>query len=138
MCVHCCVCALGCRTQIQSMSYTSLHFHFTKTGPKTTISKATYVFCCTKSCINVSQLVPEICPDLEQSAVPEGLSWQREELLHSSCLLPHHQLLGRGSQIQSGDNVGVVAQLGTDGLTVQLLHTVHNQLPLSFCFGFLH
>lgn len=75
---------------------------------------------------------------LEQSAVPEGLSWQRKELFHTSCFLPHHQLLGGGSQIQGGDNVRVVTQLCSNCLTVQLLHAVHDQLPLPFRFGLLY
>ena len=75
---------------------------------------------------------------LEQPGVPERLSREREELLHSSRLLPHHQLLGGRCQVQGGDDVGVIRQLCADGLTVQLLHAVHNQLPLTLRLGLLH
>lgn len=76
--------------------------------------------------------------DLQEPGIPEGLGRQREELLHSSSLLPHHELLGWRCEIQSGDDVRVVRQLGPDGLTVQLLHTVHNQLPLTFGLRLFH
>ena len=75
---------------------------------------------------------------LEQPGVPQGLSGQREKLLHPSGLLPHHELLGGRGEVQSGDDVRVVRQLGPDGLTVQLLHTVHNQLPLTLRLGLFH
>lgn len=75
---------------------------------------------------------------LEQPGIPEGLSRQREKLLHSSGLLPHHELLSGRGKVQGGDNVRVVRQLGPDGLTVQLLHTVHNQLPLTLCLCLFH
>lgn len=75
---------------------------------------------------------------LEQPGVPEGLSRQREKLLHSSGLLPHHELLSRRGEVQGGDNVRVVRQLGPDGLTVQLLHTVHDQFPLTLRLGLFH
>lgn len=75
---------------------------------------------------------------LQQPRVPERLSGEREKLLNASCLLPHHQLLGRRCQVQCGDNVRVIRQLSADGFTIQLLHTVHNQLPFAFCLGFLY
>lgn len=75
---------------------------------------------------------------LEQTSIPEGLSRQREELLHSSSLLPHHKLLSGRGEVQGGDNIRVVRQLGPDGLAVQLFHTVHNQLPFTLCLGLFH
>lgn len=75
---------------------------------------------------------------LEQPCIPQRLSRQREKLLHASSLLPHHELLSGRGEVQGGDNVRVVGQLGPDGLTVQLFHTVHNQLPLTLCLGLFH
>lgn len=75
---------------------------------------------------------------LQEPAVPQGLSGQREKLLHAAGLLPHHQLLGRRRQVQRGYDVGVIGQLGADCFAVQLLHTVHDQLPLALRLGLLH
>lgn len=75
---------------------------------------------------------------LQQPGVPQGLSGQREKFLHAAGLLPHHQLLGRRRQVQRGHDVGVIGQLRTDCFAVQLLHAVHNQLPLALRLGLLH
>lgn len=82
-------------------------------------------------------IIISIC-DLEQPGIPQGLGRQREKLLHSSSLLPHHKLLSGRGEVQGGDNVRVVRQLGPDGLTVQLLHAVYNKLPLTLRLGLLH
>lgn len=81
--------------------------------------------------------ISSIC-HLEQPRVPERLSRKREELLNSSSLLPHHELLSGRGEVQGGDDVRVVRQLGSDGLAVQLLHAVHDQLPLTLRLGLFH
>lgn len=88
----------------------------------------------TNTCINTVSSIYH----LEQPCIPERLSRKREEFLNSSCLLPHHELLSGRGEVQGGDNVRVVRQLGPDGLTVQLLHAVHNQLPLTLRLGLFH
>lgn len=75
---------------------------------------------------------------LQEPGVPQGLSGQREKLLHAAGLLPHHQLLGRRRQVQRGYDVGVIRQLCADCFAVQLLHAVHDQLPLALGLGLLH
>lgn len=85
------------------------------------------------------QAAPAACSThLQEPGVPQGLSGKREKLLHAAGLLPHHQLLGWRRQVQCGDNVGVIGELCADCFAVQLLHAVHDQLPLALRLGLLH
>lgn len=96
------------------------------------------VECCSSGSCFYKMRAYDIMQYLEQPGIPQRLSRQREKLLYSSRLFPHHELLGGRCEVKGGDDVRVVGQLGPDGLAVQLLHTVHNQLPLTLCFCLFH
>lgn len=57
-----------------------------------------------------------------------------QEFIHTSPLLPHHRFLGRGSEVQRGQEVSGVGELLVNGLAAQLLLYIHQQLPLSLFF----
>lgn len=57
-----------------------------------------------------------------------------QEFIHSSPLLPHHHLLGWGSEVQRAQEVCVVGELLVNGVAAELLLYIDQQLPLSLFF----
>lgn len=59
---------------------------------------------------------------------------QSEQFLDASAFFPVHQPLGGGSQIQSGDDVARVRQLGFHFFSGNVFDFVHNKFPFAFRF----
>lgn len=71
---------------------------------------------------------------LLQLSMEHRLCSMGQEFIHPSPLLPHHRFLGRGSEVQRGQEVGAAGELLVNGVAAELLLFIHQQLPLPLFF----